>query len=97
MDYDLPGSSVHGILQARIQERVALFFSKSAAVKLKDAWKKSYDKPRQSITKKRHHFADKGLFSQIYGFSGSHIWIWTIIRLSTEEWMLLNCDAREDA
>ena len=27
-------------------------------------WKKSYDKPRQNIKKKRHHFADKGLYSQ---------------------------------
>ena len=27
MDYSLPGSSVHGILQARILEWVAIFFS----------------------------------------------------------------------
>ena len=26
-------------------------------------WKKSYDKPRQCITKQRHHFADKGPYS----------------------------------
>ena len=24
-------------------------------------WKKSYDKPRQHITKQRHHFADKSV------------------------------------
>ena len=30
--------------------------------------KKSYDKPRQHIKKQRHHFADKGLTSQSYGF-----------------------------
>ena len=41
MDHDLPGSSAHGILQARIQEWVAIFFSKSAAMKLKDAWEKA--------------------------------------------------------
>ena len=29
MDYSLPGSSVHGILQARILEWVAISFSKS--------------------------------------------------------------------
>ena len=36
-------------------------------------WKKSYDQPRQHIKKQRHHFADKGLSSQSYGFSSSHI------------------------
>ena len=38
-------------------------------------WKKGYDKPRQHIKKQRHHFADKGLSSQSYGFSSSHVWI----------------------
>ena len=28
----------------------------------------SYDKPRQYIKKQRHHFADKGLYSESYGF-----------------------------
>ena len=36
-------------------------------------WKSSYDKPRQHIKKQRHHFADKGLHSQSYGFSSSHV------------------------
>ena len=45
----------------------------TVAVKLKDApWKKSYDKSRQCIKKQRHHFANKGLYSQSYGFSSSH-------------------------
>ena len=26
--------------------------------------------------KQRHHFADKGLSCQIYGFSCSHVWMW---------------------
>ena len=38
-------------------------------------WKKTYDKPRQHIKKRRHHFADKGPSSQSYGFSGSHVWM----------------------
>ena len=38
-------------------------------------WKKSYDKPRQHIKKQRHHFANKGLYSQSYGFSSSHVWM----------------------
>ena len=36
-------------------------------------WKKSYDQLRQHIKKQRHHFADKGLHSQSYGLSGSHV------------------------
>ena len=41
-------------------------------------WKKSYDQPRQHIEKQRHCFADKGLSSQGYGFSGSHVWMWEL-------------------
>ena len=37
-------------------------------------WKKSYEKPRQCIKKQRHHFAGKGLYSQTYVFSSSHMW-----------------------
>ena len=36
-------------------------------------WNKSYDQPRQHIKKLRHYFADKGLSSQSYGFSSSHV------------------------
>ena len=38
-------------------------------------WKQSYDKPRQHFKKQRHYFANKGLSSQSYGFSSSHVWI----------------------
>ena len=45
-------------------------------MKLKDSpWKESYDKPRQSIKKQRHHFADRGLYSQKYGFCSTHVWL----------------------
>ena len=37
---------------------------------------KSYDQPRQHITKQRHYFAHKGPSSQSYGFSSSHVWMW---------------------
>ena len=36
--------------------------------------KKRYDKPRECIKKQRHHFVDKGLFSQSYGFPSSQRW-----------------------
>ena len=41
-------------------------------------WKKSYDKPRQHIKKHKHYFADKGPYSQSYGFSCSHGWMWEL-------------------
>ena len=37
-------------------------------------WKESYDTPRQHVKKQRHHFADKGPYSQSYGFSSSLVW-----------------------
>ena len=40
----------------------------------------SYDKSKQCIKKQRHHFADKGLYSQSYGFSSSHVWMWELIQ-----------------
>ena len=30
---------------------------------------------QDSILKSRHYFANKGLFSQNYGFSSSHVWM----------------------
>ena len=50
----------------------------TAAMKLKELltpWKKIYDKSRQHIKQQRHYFANKGLYSQSYGFSSSHKWI----------------------
>ena len=41
-------------------------------------WKKTYDKPRQHIKKQRHCLANKGLSSQGYGFSSSHVWMWEL-------------------
>ena len=38
-------------------------------------WRKSYEKLRQCIKKQRHPLADKGLNSQSYGFSSSHVWM----------------------
>ena len=41
------------------------------------SWKKSYDQPRQHMKKQRHFFTNKGLSSQSYGFSSSHVWMWS--------------------
>ena len=52
------------------------------------------------LKNKRHYFANKGLSSQSYGFSSSHIWMWELDhkrKLSAEELMLLNCGFVEDS
>ena len=47
----------------------------SVDMTLKDAWswKESDDKPIHCIRRQRHHFADKDMYSQSYGFSSSHV------------------------
>ena len=64
-------------------------------------WKRSCDKTREHIKKQRHYFASKGLYSQSYGFSSSHVQMygcesWTIKK--AEHWRIdvLNCGAGED-
>ena len=47
----------------------------TAAMKLKEPWKESYDQGRQHIKKQRHYFANKNPSSQGYGFSTSHVWM----------------------
>ena len=61
-----------------------------AAMKLKEAysWKESYDQPRQLIKKQRHYFANKGPYSQRYGFSSSHVGMWELDY--KENWALKN-------
>ena len=47
-------------------------------LKMLTPWKESYDQPRQHIKMQRHYFANKGLSSQGYGFSSSHVWMWEL-------------------
>ena len=51
-------------------------------------WKESYDQPRQHIKKQRHYFVNKGLSSQDYGFSSSHVWMWELDY--KKSWVLKN-------
>ena len=51
-------------------------------------WKKKYDKPKQHIKKHRNYFIDKGLSSQSYGFSSSHVWMWEVNY--KESWVPMN-------
>ena len=61
MDCSLPGSSIHGIFQARVLEWGAIAFSN--------------DQLRQHIKKQRHYFANKGPSTEGHGFSSSHVWM----------------------
>ena len=65
-----------------------------AAIKLKNtySWKESYDQHKQHIRKQRHYFANKGPFSQGYGFSSGHVWMW---ELDYKESWALRIDAFE--
>ena len=67
----------------------------TAAMKLKmiAPWNKSYDKPRQHIKKQSHYFANKSPYSQSYGFSSSHVWIWELD--CKEGWVPKRIDAFE--
>ena len=63
-------------------------------------WKKSYDKPRQCIKNQRYHLANKGLYSESYGFSSSHVQMWELDH--KEGWMpknlcFQNYGAREES
>ena len=53
-------------------------------------WKKSYDNSRKCIKKQRHYSADKGPYSQSYGFSSSHVWMWEWELDHKECWALKN-------
>ena len=60
----------------------------SHEIKTLTPWQESYDWPRQHIKKQRHHFVNKGLSSQGYGFSSSHVWMW---ELDHKEGWALKC------
>ena len=40
------------------------------------------------LKKQRYHFVDKGLYSQSYDFSGSHVWMWQLDH--KERWAMKN-------
>ena len=52
------------------------------------SWQESNEKPRQCVEKQRHYSVDKGLYSQGYGFSSGHVWMWELD--CEESWALKN-------
>ena len=52
-------------------------------------WKESCDKHRQHIKKQNLYFADRRLYSQSYGFSNSHVWMWELDHIKkAEHWRI---------
>ena len=68
MDREAWRAAIHGVANSRTRLREFTFTFTTS-------WKESYDQPRKHIEKRRHYFANKGLYSQGYGFSRSHVWI----------------------
>ena len=54
--------------------------------KMLASWEKSYDKPRYHIKKQRYNFDNKGLYSQSYGFSSSHVQMWVLDHKEGWKW-----------
>ena len=82
MDCSLPGSSIHGIFQARVLEWVGIAFSEKTLT----TWKESDDQTRQHAKKQRHYFANKGPSSQGYGFP--------VVMYGYESWTLKKAERR---
>ena len=51
------------------------------------------------VLKQRHYFTEKGPYSQSYGFSSSHRWMWELDHKegSVKKLMLSNCGVEEDS
>ena len=55
-------------------------------------WKESYDKPRQHVKKKRHHFADKGPYSLVKAM------VFPVVMYGCESWTIKKAEhQRSDA
>ena len=74
-----------GVLQSLVHEIAKGWTQLSeltvtTATILKDACslEENYEKTRQFSKKQRHHFVDRCLYSQSYGFSSSHVWMWEL-------------------
>ena len=52
----------------------------TAAMKSEDiaSRQESYDKPRQCVEKQRYYSANKGPYSQGYGFPSGHVQLWEL-------------------
>ena len=60
----------------------------TAAMKLKDSLEVKLWKHRRHGKKQRHHFTNKGSYSQSYDFFSSHVWMWELD--NKKDWVLKN-------
>ena len=60
----------------------------SHEIKIVCSLEEKYDQHRQHIKKQRYYIANKGLSSQGFGFSSSHVWMWKLD--CKESWTLKN-------
>ena len=60
--------------------RATVHWITKSQTRLKQPSMHTHDRPREHVKRQRHHFVDKDSYSQSYGFSSSHIWMWELIR-----------------
>ena len=82
MDCSLPGSSIHGIFQARVLEWVGIAFSEKTLT----TWKESDDQSRQHAKKQRRYFANKDLSSKAM--------VYPCVMYGCESWTIKKVDCR---
>ena len=87
-------------------EAVADFIFLSSQITEDSEIKRCLPLGRKAITnldctkKQRHHFVEKNLYSQNYGFSSSHVQMWELDSkksLNVKELTQLNCGAGEES
>ena len=72
-DFIFLGSRITGDSDCGREIKRHLLLGRKTMTNLGGGLVTSCDQPRQHIKKQRRYFANKGLFSQSYGFSSSHV------------------------
>jgi len=83
--WEIPRTEESGGLQSMVSQTVGLNW---VSMQYHAPWKKGYDKTRQWIKKQRYYFANKGPYSQSYGFSNSCVQMWELDH--KKSWALKN-------
>ena len=68
----------HVMRNARLDELQAGIKISRRNQKVIESWQESYDKPKECIKKQRHHFASKGLYSQVFSVAMCGYESWAI-------------------
>ena len=77
--WQIDGGNVETVVDfASLGSKVTVDGDCNHKIKRHAHWKKSHDRPRQSIKKQIHHFADKALSSESCCFSSSRGQTWKL-------------------